>query len=73
MKTTFINKNLEKAVEKAEKLSPQMQLDIINDYPEARKMFAGLVLLFNARNSRKVNIDDWECDVENHLLKPKSK
>lgn len=63
--------NFKKAVKAAEKLSPEKQLQVIDDNPKARLSLCALMLMFNSYNARKINIDDWECDLANQLLKRK--
>lgn len=48
------------------KLSDEELDTKLNEYPEAKRMCAALVLLVEQRVSddmRNVDVDDWECDV----------
>lgn len=66
-KQDFINMDFEACVEQASELSDDQQTDIIDCLPHTKEMFVGLILLVKAQKRQKFNVDDWECDLANHI------
>jgi hypothetical protein len=65
----FYCENYEKSVVRATEMTNQEQNDLLNEVEETKIALCALLLLFKRRKLRKINIDDWECDLENILLK----
>jgi hypothetical protein len=62
----FNNENMEELCEKTENMS-QEELDaILNRYPKSKAGFAALLLLVEEhKKDNMIDIDDWECDLDN--------